>query len=436
MILPSRTAVFVAIVLSLPLLLAGIIPAVVEAAIVADLLLFALIFVEGRRLKRCSVTVSRRISEKISLGRKTTADYVIRNHGDRPLAIRLRETFPAEFVADVSAMDLLLEAGTSARFQISLTPGRRGQFRFSSPEVTIGRPRGFAVLFLPLAVENGVSVYPDLESLYEYDTLRRSRHLVQIGIHRFRQISRGREFEKLREYLPDDDFRDINWNATARIHRPVTEIFQAEKSQDIMLCLDSGRMMGDRVGDVTAFDKAMDAAMMIGFAAARQGDKVGVAVFSDRVHVFTKPRAGTSSFHRMIDTLISTEPDDVYTSHLAIASALRAVQKRRSLVFLFTDINDVQLASDLVKTVPLIAQQHVVVIVSLRDPLLRKTAEGGAEAPEDVARVIAARELCDERDARVRELRRRGVRIVESAGDRLSIAAVNAYLDLTGRQAV
>ncbi|MAE66455.1 MAG: hypothetical protein CMJ18_19475, partial [Phycisphaeraceae bacterium] len=222
----------------------------------------------------------------------------------------------------------------------------------------------------------------------------------------------------------------------ARRREPITNVYQTERSQEVLLCLDSGRMMGNPVGRGTALDQAIDASIVLAHVCHRSGDRVGMAVFGDTVQQFVRPASGESALRRMIDQLIEIEAEGVFPSYTALVSRIRALQKKRSLIFLFTDLNDPQLAANLAEVLPLISRRHVLVVVSLRDPLLDRIAAGAASDARSLHQVFAARELSRERAARVRELILAGVQVLEADADRLSLDVINRYLQVKARQMV
>jgi uncharacterized protein (DUF58 family) len=279
-------------------------------------------------------------------------------------------------------------------------------------------------------------VFPNLKGIADYERLRRHRAAAQLGIHQMRTLGAGREFDQLRDYFPDDDYRDINWKATAHHGRPMTAMFRTERSQEMILCLDCGRMMGNPVGCGTTLDKAVDAGIMLTHVACRQGDRIGLVLFRDVVERFLKPTGGMIGTHTIIEALVDTRPTGAFPSYTALVEVLRARQKRRSLIFLFTDLNDPQLAANLAEVMPLLSSRHLIVVVSLRDPLLERVADGPAEDGKDVYRVMAARELAAERAQHTLSLMRSGVKVLEADADSLSLKLINTYLQLKARQAL
>jgi len=436
MIVPGRTTLFIAGVLALVLLGALLSPRVAHVVLAADVGLLVLCLVQGRALAGAELSVQREGARRFQLGREAQVVYRLENRGHAPLVTRLRQIWPRGWEAVDRDAEVRLQPGEVVRLALCAIPRRRGRMRMQLPEVSARRSIDLARRRLPVTGDDWVTVYPDLEKLAAYDRLRKSRALSQWGIHRQRMIGSGREFEKLRDYLPDDDYRDVNWKATARRRRPTTNVFQAERSQDLLLCLDCGRMMGNPVGSGTTLDCAVDASVMLAHVAMRQGDRVGLALFRDTVTRFRRPRAGERMVRRIIEDVVDARSETVFPSYAALVEALRTRHKRRSMVFLFTDLNDPQLAEDLTRVLPLVSRRHVVVVISLRDPLLARIADSPATEGRTVHEILAARHLTLERDARLRDLVKRGLQVLETDADSLTTETINRYLTVKARQLV
>lgn len=436
MIAPGRPALFAATLLAVALLAAVVVPGLIYVALAGDLLIVAICLIEGRRLARSAVHVQREDWRRLQLGRETDMVYRVENRGRHTVTVTLRQPWPQGFEAASDRTAVTVAPGEIVRVAITVTPRKRGRVVIAATEIDISLPRGFARFRRDLKSEAVVSVYPDLQSLCQYDNLRRHHALRQLGIHRRRLLGRGWEFEQLREYLPDDDFRDINWKATARRRRPMTNCYRTERSQDVLLCLDCGRMMGNPVGSGAALDRAVDASVMLAHVAGRQGDRVGLVLFKETVSLFLKPKAGTRPISRIVEELVDAAAEPVFPSYGALVKTLRVSHKRRSVIFIFTDLNDPQIASDLADVLPLLSRRHVVVVVSLRDPLVARMAGGPARDAQEVYEALAARMLATERDTRARELADHGVQVLEADADALTMDVINRYLDVKMRQLI
>lgn len=434
MTVPARPAIGLLAGVTGLLLLAPLAPGVILIALVGDALILSALLLEGRLLKRVAVDVTRDWPERIQLHQPAKLAFELTNRSARRLTITLRQPMPATVAVDRSEWSQRVGPGERLRSALKVTPRKRGRARFPALEMDIRAPLGLAVRRVTAEPPREITVYPNLSNLWAYERLRRSRALSQLGVHRQRQIGSGWEYEQLREYRPDDDYRDINWKGTARRQYPVTTLFQAEKSRDVLLCLDCGRMMGNPIGPATTLDYAVNAAIMVAYAAIREGDRVGTVLFSDRADTLIKPANGATALHRVIEKLVDATAQPVFPAYGALVEAIRRRQNHRSLVMLLTDLNDPQLAADLAELMPLLSRRHVVVTASLEDTALQQRAENGADSPEDLYQVLAAKSLVDERASHRLALQRAGVHVLESDPRSLTIESVNEYLAIKSRQ--
>ncbi len=436
MTVPGRMALFIAGVLALLMLGAVAYPVFIGIVLAGDVLLLVACLVQRHLLAPARVTVEPDGWSRLEIGAKTDLRYRIENLSTRPLTVTIRQPWPAAIKAQSSTLEVWIDAGEAVWAAITVTALKRGRVRVPPMQIDIRLATNLVQRRWSQNDHLTVTVYPNLRAIAEYDMLRRHHALSQFGIHRTRMIGSGREFDQLREYLPDDNYGDINWKATARRRQLVTNVYQAERSQDIMLCLDCGRMMGNPIGTGTMLDRAIDASTMLTHVCTRWGDRVGLALFRDTVTQYIKPAGGGRSTHRIIEELVNATPEGVFPSYTDLIAALRSYQKRRGMVFLFTDLNDPQLASNLTEVLPLASRRHVVVVISLRDPLFEQIASGPATDPLGACQVLAARHLADERSARVRELFKAGVQVLEVDADSITLDAINAYLMIKMRQLV
>ncbi|MDH5478389.1 MAG: DUF58 domain-containing protein, partial [Nitrospinota bacterium] len=355
--------------------------------------------------------------------------------GAREILVVINQPLPPSIRADNNQLISLVGPGEAVEVGLDVKPVTRGPTMIPPALVDIKSPAmDWATWRFAMEGAAAVTIYPDTKSLTEYDILRHHRALGRFGVHRLRQIGAGWEFEHLREYTPDDDYRNINWKSTARRRIPITNVFQAEKSQNVLLCVERGRMMGAPMGDGIVLDKAIDASIMLAHVANRNADRVGLAVFKDTVDLYLKPKRGVAATNRIVEGLVSLTPEAVFPSYGALVDMLRARNKTRSMVFLFTDVNDPKLADDLRRVLPLVSRRHVMVVVSLLDPTLARVAGGPARDKREVYKVLAARKLLSEREGRLMDLRRRGVQVLEASEDSLTLAVINRYMEIKKRQ--
>ncbi len=248
-----------------------------------------------RRSRPACLRVRRERPARLSLGVDNDVMIVVENHGRRRLRLRLRDQPPPSFRAEPPLLDADVPAHGWARLRYRLLPTERGNFAFGDVAVRCRGPLGLACVDRLLPAAEGVQVYPNLFEVRRYEALVRTT-LVRAGGYRAKRLpGTGREFSHYRDYTPDDDYRHVSWKATARHNKPITSVFESEHSQDILFCLDVGRMMAARVGTLTKLDHAINAVLMLAHVSQTFQDNLGLLVFSHTVHLYLPPAKGRAS---------------------------------------------------------------------------------------------------------------------------------------------
>jgi uncharacterized protein (DUF58 family) len=254
-----------------------------------------------------------------------------------------------------------------------------------------------------------------------------------VGRRRTRQVGGGTEFERLREYVPDDDFRRIAWKATARRRTPIVIEHETERSQNLILAVDAGRLMAAPVRGMQKLDYAINAALMLGYVAAQLGDRAGLLAFADRVDQFLPPARGHRQFQLLLSGLNRLRPQPVESNPGRALAFLAGRNAKRSLVVLFTDFVQEEAAAGLVANLALLSRHHLVLCVAIGDPDLAAMA---AAEPSDLQRAyehVVARRLLDERRGLIERLGRHGSATLDVPADRLTAETVDRYLQIKAR---
>ncbi len=291
----------------------------------------------------------------------------VRIHNQRATARRVRIVIVAPEGIEATTEDQLaaLPAGAPAADLVwRFTPRRRGLYRVETCYLEAASPLGFWAVRRQDAVGLEIRVYPNLRRDADLKALRRG---VQ-GMHALRQVGRGREFEKLREYAPGDGFDEIHWKATARRGRPITKVFQVERTQEVYVVIDASRLSGRLIGGETALERAIAAALVVGAAAERRGDLFGLAAFSHQVEAFARARNGKTHYAACRDAIYRLQPRPVSPDFDEIATLLRLRLRRRALLLFLTGLDDPVLAENFARATRLLARRHLVLAGMLRPP--------------------------------------------------------------------
>ncbi len=377
--------------------------------------------------------VSRQHDTKLSLGAENPITLSVRNRGYRPATFWLRDEPPDAFEIEKRILTGSIQARRNWEGVYRVRPLQRGDYKFGNLNLRWKGPLGLVVRQAKIEAGAPVKVYPNLLDVRRYDLLLRRNRLQELGLRHTRMFGEGTEFERLREYLPDDEFRRINWKATARRHRPVTTEYQTERSQSVVAVLDIGRMMQSPVAHIAKLDYVVNAVLFLTYVATGKGDKVGLMTFADDVDQFIRPQQGRGQFYRVLELLYAVKAQPVEPRYRRALSYLALKQRKRALVIIFTDLSGGVSMQSLVSHVSVLARRSLPLVVTISDPDIHASARQQPHDSLTVYQRAAAEQLLDERQVALDNLRRQGVLTLDVPANQLSMAVINRYLELKGR---
>lgn len=384
---------------------------------------------------------SRELEDALSLGQWNRIRVRVRNRTRRRLRVRLRDAIPWQLGAEGAESEGECLASGTWEFSYRLFPIHRGRYNLGPLTIRVLGPLGLAWRQYTLPLVEPIKVYPDLLAIRTYDALLHRAQLQELGLRNTRQRGAGTEFERLREYTPDDEYRRINWPATARRHAPVAIDYETERSQNIFILLDTGRLMAARLPlpddlaqpprahALTRLDYAINATLLLSYASLQHDDRTGLAAFSDRVTRYIASGRGRRHFLTLVEAMYDLQPDRTETDFDAALGYVATRASRRSLIVLFTDIDGTDTAI-LVRHLTRLARRHLCILVTLRDPAIERLASLAPADSEAVYDRSIAMELLQERERVARDLRHRGVMTLDVSADELSPALINRYLEI------
>ncbi|TWU43213.1 hypothetical protein Q31b_22510 [Novipirellula aureliae] len=390
---------------------------------------FLLVYLSTNR----GITVSRNLPRTCSLGVPVASELTVENRSLLTLRGAVCDDLPEFFNGTPPEHALRLPPLARMTAHRKLTPNRRGAFELENVYLRFTSPLKLWVRHLCLPLCNQLNVYPDMKQLSDYALLARTDRLSLIGVRRTRRIGQDSDFERLRDYSRDDNYRHIDWRSTARRNKLTVRQFQSDQSQRVVFLLDCGRMMTNERDGYSLLDHALNSVLMMSYVALRQGDSVGLLCFSDTIHAYIPPRGGTSQMNRLIQAGFDQFPRLVESRYDQAFLYLSGHCKRRSLVVLTTNVIDEVNAGAVVDYLANLAGHHLPLGVLLRDREMFDAADSPSEEPFEMYRSAAAADILLWRHQVLKDLEHRGVLVVDAFPDELTAPLVNQYLEIKAK---
>jgi uncharacterized protein (DUF58 family) len=403
----------------------------------ADGAFLALFLLDGFLARRqIYLRVRRDRPARLSIGTDNDITVVVENLGAHAVHFLMRDGSPAQFRAEPSQMSATVPPYGTARLTYKLLPTERGDFAFGDVFLRCRGPLRLAWVDRTIQAGETVPVYPNLLEVRRYEALLRST-LVRTGGYRSRRLlGGGREFSHFREYTVDDDYKAVNWKMTARRGKPITAIYESEHSQDIIFCLDVGRMMAARVGNLTKLDHAINAVLMLTHVSQAFQDNLSLLVFSHTVHRYLPAGKGRAQHAQFLQALYSVKPELCYVDYKQAFNYLIAQHPKRALTMIFTDLLDSVVSAEFRDAVRLLRQFHLPLTLAVADVPLQELAAKMPETADEMYDILVARDLLHGRAEMLHSLEREGIHVIDTVPERLTVDAVNRYLALkTGARA-
>lgn len=431
--IPTMRFVAVVCACGLMIALSGGWPVLLPASIVLLSVLVVAAIAEWRVLSRARPEVVRVCDDKLSLGAPNPVRLRVRNPGFAGLSGAIRDEHPEGTDADRNVLPLSLPPRSERELLYHVNPPKRGNFEFGDTFVRLHGALGLVTRQIRFGTRRGVRVYPNMLDMRRYEIGLKRQRAIQPGQRLVRVRGRGTDFESLRDYTPDDEFRAIDWKATARRAKPIARQYQEEKSQNVVLMLDCGRTMGPVIDNLTRLDHAVNAAMMLAQVASLKGDKIGLMAFGDDIITFSPPRQGKSQFLRLLNLAYDLKDAEGDSNYTRAISYLTSRWTRRSLVVLFTDLVDPESSAPLMAQVASLARKHLCICVTMSDPAVVAAASGLVSDVDAAFTSAAARQAIQARNLARHHLAAAGAIVVDVEPQDFTPAVVNAYLDIKAR---
>lgn len=433
-------------------------PSVWPAVATVDVLIALAAFIDLWSLRETRrLSVERKVGLIASLGQSHPVTLTITNGSHRDWAVWIRDGLSEEFEAEPNEFSVTLPAERRASLEYQLRSNRRGAHTLTQVHVRLRSRWGLWNRYLKLPCESRINVYPDMKQLGEYALLARTNRLSLMGLRRTRRVGQDNEFERLRDYTLDDNYRHIDWRSTARRNKLTVKDFQANQSQRVMFLVDCGRMMTGTSSGKSLLDHALNAMLMLSYVALARKDQVGLMCFSNQVHTFVPPKGGSGQMNRLLHAAYDQFPQMVESRYDDAFLHLARHVRKRTLVVLITNVVDEVNAHQIERHLAAQTGRHLPLAVLLRDHSLFDAVEvvedelqskakrhataaaiagNDAYAGIDDDRLYAAAGAADILTWRrhvLADLEMKGVLLVDAFPEQMTGQLVNRYLEAKAR---
>ena len=434
MFLPNRfyyTAIVVIAILAMGQLWAPLFT--VGAALLA-LLALALVADVALLWTRRGVTATRHCSSRFSNGDDNPVSLQVMN--DYPFAVGLTivdEIPPISQRRDIS-FSMRLGTGQQGTVDYTLRPTRRGVYGFGHIRAFVTSPLGLVQRRFTCGEPADVAVYPSYLMLNKYEFLAISNNLTEMGIKRIRRVGNNTEFEQIKSYVQGDDYRLINWKASARTHHLMVNVYTDERSQQIINVIDKGRIMQQAFAGMTILDYAINASLVLSYVALHRDDKAGIITFSKSFDDFVKPNRGPSQMSDILECLYRQTTDFAESDYSTLVVNVNHLLGQRSLLVLYTNFFDY---TGMLRQLPYLRQlnsRHRLLVVFFIDEERRDFINQQPHSIKDYYEHAIAAKIDNEQSLIISTLRQYGINSLLTTPQHLSVNIINRYLEMKSRQ--
>ena len=407
-------------------------PELMRSLLLLDGAILVLALIDALTIYKPVVHATRECPEVLSVGRPNPVRIQLRSFSRRKLRLRVNNDLFESASADGLPAQTELRAKTAGSVDFKITPSQRGAYELGAVTVRYPSVLGLWQRQLHFAPKTPVRVYPDLLQLRTYELMARENREFEF-VRATKRRGGESEFARLRDYTKDDEYRSIDWRATARRQRLTAREYQLESNQELVFMLDGGRMMSAEVQGLTQFDHALNAALMLGHVALRTGDQVGLIAFDSTLRAFVPPARGQGAAGRLIRAAYDLHPELVESDYEGAFRNLSVRQRKRALVVLFTQVLDDTVARTLIASCRAISKQHLPLVVLFRDLEVEAMLESRRDDRQALYARGAAAEVLRWRQGFIRDLRHGGAMVLDVGPRELTPRLINHYYEIKSR---
>jgi uncharacterized protein (DUF58 family) len=386
--------------------------------------------------KRNGVQAERIVSDRFSIGDANKVFIHLFNHYVFPVSISIIDELPIQFQDRKWIRRLRMDRMAESQLEYVLKPATRGEYIFDNINVYVHAPLQLVKRRYIFPSHQVVKVYPSYVQMRRYQLLAVSNRLQEAGVKRIRKIGHSMEFEQIKEYVRGDDYRTINWKASARKDNLMVNNYTDERSQQIYCLINKGRVMKMPFDGLTLLDHAINASLVLSNVALVKQDKAGIITFEKNLDSFLQADKKPTQMNLVLETLYRQKTDYLESDFEKLFSVIRNRVTNRSLLILFTNFESVESLQREMTALKKIAKYHLLLVVFFENTELKSVSEKRASSIEEIYIKTIAEKFAYEKRLMVRELHKNGIPSILTPPENLTVNTVNKYLELKTRMSI
>jgi uncharacterized protein (DUF58 family) len=375
--------------------------------------------------------VKRQVDSVIPVGVKSTVKLRLENRAQRSLRLRAYDHHPPHCeIADL-VLDTALPVNGWCEHPYQITPNKRGYASFDHTHILVQSPLKLWWRSMRIGEPETIRIYPNFRGMNKFNLFASRHYLAQLGIKKQRRRGEGMDFHQLREYQVGDAMRQINWQASSRVRKLISQEYQDERDQQVYFLIDCGQNMRAKDGNLSHFDHTLNAVLLLARVAINQGDAVGLSTFSGPERHLA-PRKGVSQVNLVMNTLFDVEPSLQTADYQTAARDLLTRLHKRALIVLVSNLRDEDYPT-LLPALQLLSRHHLVLLASLRETVLKELTQKDILNFDDALAVAGAHHYDKARRQAHKKLSHQGVLHLDIEPRQLAPTAINSYLALKAK---
>ncbi len=426
---------FAAVVL---FVLSYFVPVLFHLAVLVLVLLTMAVLVEALLLyrKKNGLQAQRFLNARLSNGDENKVLIELQNHYEFKARCMVIDELPFQFQERNWRREAVMDPFQKTTIEYFLQPRERGSYHFGNINVYVQGPLNLVRRRFIFPAEKTVKVYPSYIQMRRFSLMAVANHLQQTGVKRMRKLGHSLEFEQIKEYVRGDDYRTINWKATARHGDLMVNNYTDERSQQVYCLVNKGRVMKMPFDGMSLLDYAINASLVISNVALQKQDKAGLITFSQNLDAFLPADKKPTQINLILETLYKQQTNFLEPDFEKLFSAVRNRISHRSLLVLFTNFESIESLKRELPFLKRLAHYHLLMVVFFENTELKTLAEAKALTTEDIYIKTIADKYRHEKKLIARELQAQGIISVLTTPQQLTINTLNKYLELKNRQSI